>query len=75
MSVCFCDVGVQFVLHCALYNDLRNHLLGKMQASNPDLFWLSKNDTFSCLFNVEMFVLARFIENVWQLRQNTLYLS
>ena len=76
----FCDLGVvenefYFVFHCPLYNDLRNCLFEKIQLKTPDLFCLSDADILSWLFNMEIFVLSRFIGDAWQLRQRTLYPS
>ena len=73
-----CDLGVvedefHFVFHCPLYHDLRNSLFKKMQAKNPDLFWMSECAMLRWLFNNEVFVLAKFIEKAWQLRWRTLY--
>lgn len=35
----------------------------KVQVKNPDLFWLPDADMLSWFFNVEIFVLVRFIED------------
>lgn len=62
----FCDLGVvkdefHFIFHCPSYSDLRNCLFEKIKWKNPDLFWLSDADVLSWLFNMEIFVLVRFI--------------
>lgn len=65
---CFCDLEVaddefHFIFYCLPYAELRTLLF----------CFLSDADMLSWLFNVKAFVVARFIEDAWQLRQSTLY--
>lgn len=52
--LCFCALGVienkfSFVFHCPMYSVLRSCYLKKIEFKNPDLFWLSKDNTLKRL--------------------------
>ena len=62
-----------FVFYCPLYNDIRNLLFESIQLKNPDLFWKCEGEILCWLFEKDVFVLAKFVEKAWHVRQSRLY--
>ena len=64
-----CDVRDEFIFISLLFvQGMKNDLFEKIQFKKYWFLWLFEADMLSWLFNMEIFVLMRFIRGGWELQ-------